>query len=173
MSSVHFTSGCWYESVSFSTDCPEKPLLKSLLFPALVKPAIATGSRHLPAPLAVVGGISLTRSLPSLLQAPRRGLSHALPSISGPKAFTVTSWRREGSPRPRLLLGAAGEGSSVAKAVGAAGAVAVHPFCTLRFSPNKPCGCTSCSSHPLPLTSSCQLVSCPPSPTIHVVWMAA
>lgn len=76
-------------------------------------------------------------------------------------------------PRPRLLLGAAGEGSSVAKAIGAAGAVAVHPFCTLRFSPNKPCGCTSCSSHPLPLTSSCQLVSCPPSPTIHVVWMAA
>lgn len=100
MSSVHFTSGCWYESVSFSTDCPEKPLLKSLLFPALVKPAIATGSRHLPAPLAVVGGISLTRSLPSLLQAPRRGLSHALPSISGPKAFTVTSWRREVRPDP-------------------------------------------------------------------------
>lgn len=178
MSGARFTSGCWYGGVGFSADCPEKPPLKSLPLPALVKPVIATGSRHLPAPPPVVGGVSLTSSLPSLLQAPPRGLSYALPSISWTKSLDGGFMAQRGSPRPRPrpLLGAAGEGSSMTKAGGAAGAVAVHPFCTLRFSPNEPsawCGCTSCSSHPLPLTSSCQLVSRPPSPTIHVVWMAA
>lgn len=87
MSGARFTSGCWYESVSFSADCPEKSPLKSFLLPALVKPVIAVGSRHLPAPPAVVGGVSLTSSLPSLLQAPPRGLSHALPSISWTKSL--------------------------------------------------------------------------------------
>lgn len=71
--------------------------------PGTDKTSNPTGSPYLPAPPAVVSGISPTSNLPSLFQAPPRCLSHAFPSISWTTAFMITSGCREvRSPVPLL-----------------------------------------------------------------------
>lgn len=90
MSSARFTSGSWYRGASFAADCPEKPPLKSLPLPALIKPAIATGSPYLPAPPAGLG-ISLTSNSLSLLQE----LFVPSPPSHGPKSL----WSCHGAER--------------------------------------------------------------------------
>lgn len=171
VSGARFASGCSRGGVGISAGCPEEPLPK----PAADKNSSrnrvslslsATGSAwwHFP-------DQQLAQALPSatvvpFVRSPLRLLDHSLYGhIRAQREFS-TQTIAEGCRRR----------APMAKARGDVGAVLVHPFCTLCFNPRKPsawCGCTSCSSHPLPLISSCQLVSCCPSPMICIVWMAA